>query len=392
MSSNWAELETFLAVFARPFDHNVCGRLCDPFYSPLLVYRIFALQAVNVAPSPGSKRASMGKYMRKGKGVGKMAVIEEALGVRTRARALALQRGSKQVTAHTHGSAGVEKQLETCASMECCVPSLPLQGENPSVQPDTNYMELRSRRFEKVHGRIAEEVPLQSNTLSRKHLSRSSDSGEESLKVHSSSEGSLQHDKRGLSRQASSRQVSLQSSAVDAGGVIPRRVTPTASTSNSVSVSARKPLGILTRHQRQTLTRLAGRDNIEVEADVELSSQAALDLNPEGEQFFGESPMVAGPSNKDRHRRRTRESTPDSYAWSVEAPGSTSRTRRARRSQGRSLSAPPFNRANEAPSTSEIEAFFQGAEQQERRRFIERYNFDPVSERPLRGRYEWTNT
>ncbi|KAI5061197.1 hypothetical protein GOP47_0023702 [Adiantum capillus-veneris] len=262
----------------------------------------------------------MGKYMRKGKGVGKMAVIEEALGVRTRARALALQRDSKQ-------------------------------DGNVGLQPPTDYMELRSRRFEKASARVGEESPSQPHKeLFQKHLSSSKD---ESFKLHGSPRASKQHDARGVSR---------------------------------------KPVGILTRHQRQALAQLAGPDNMEVEAQVEHSRRADLDFNAEVEQFFGESPMVAGPSSKDRHRRRTRESTPDSYAWSMEAPGSTSRTRRARRSQGRSLSAPPFNRANEAPSTSEIEAFFQGAEQQERRRFIERYNFDPANERPLRGRYEWTNT
>ncbi|MCO5577461.1 hypothetical protein L7F22_031293 [Adiantum nelumboides] len=330
----------------------------------------------------------MGKYMRKGKGVGKMAVIEEALGVRTRARALALQRDSKQGLTHTRGQAEVDKQHEICASMECCVPSLPLQEEDVGVLPQTNYMELRNRRFEKVSSRVGEEVASQARPeLFCKRLSKSSSSNSESYKERKSPQASLQHAARGVSRQ-----VSLQSSAVDAGGVNLKRVTPTASTSDSVSLSARKPLGILTRHQRQALAQLAGPDTMEVEAKVELSSRADIDFNAEGEQFYGESPMVVGPSNKDRHRRRTRESTPDSYAWSMEAPGSTSRTRRARRNQGRSLSAPPFNRANEAPSSSEIEAFFQGAEQQERRRFIERYNFDPVSERPLRGRYEWTNT
>mgnify|MGYP006962898444 FL=1 len=77
-----------------------------------------------------------------------------------------------------------------------------------------------------------------------------------------------------------------------------------------------------------------------------------------------------------QRRGGTRESTPDSYIRSMEAPGSTSRSRHPHRGvvggQSRSLSAPPFDRAHEAPSSSEIEAFFQGAEQQERRKFIKR--------------------
>lgn len=335
----------------------------------------------------------MGKYMRKGKGVGKLAVIEEALGVRTRARALALRRDSKQddskqAVTHTSTSSDSVKQHETCFT-----PPLPLQGA--MVPTQGNYMELRSRRFEKVSRcsftRVEEEAQntsLQPNDkLLQKQLSKCSNSDDESSKMHIPPRSSFACPEVGI--RGGTRQVSLQSSAVDAGGVIPRRVTPTASTSNSVSMSARQPLGILTRHQRQALASLASQEDMEVEAEVK---QTDVEMNAEGEQFFGESPMIAGPSDKNRHRRRTRESTPDSYAWSMEAPGSTSRTRRAGRSQGRSLSAPPFNRANAAPSTSEIEAFFQGAEQQERRRFIERYNFDPVSERPLRGRYEWTST
>ncbi|KAH7307578.1 hypothetical protein KP509_22G066400 [Ceratopteris richardii] len=331
----------------------------------------------------------MGKYMRKGKGVGKIAAIEEALGVRTRARALALQRdSSRQVTPRAHEPIEAPKQLDSCARMECCMPPLAFEGSRTNTHCETDYMELRNRRFEKIYSKTGQEVRVESDSVACEHVSGSSKTAE-SLKA-SESVGASIH--RGV-REALSRQVSLQSSAaVDAGGDMRRRVTPTASTSNSVSMSARKPTGILTRHQRQALASLLSTESMEIEAELEPSSRANLELNGEqGEQFFGESHMVAGP-HKDRHRRRTRESTPDSYAWSMEAPGSTSRTRRGGRNQCRSLSAPPFNRGNEAPSTSEIEAFFQGAEQQERRRFIERYNFDPVSERPLRGRYEWTNT
>ncbi|ESQ37123.1 hypothetical protein EUTSA_v10002666mg [Eutrema salsugineum] len=41
------------------------------------------------------------------------------------------------------------------------------------------------------------------------------------------------------------------------------------------------------------------------------------------------------------------------------------------------------------PSSSEIESFFAFAEQQQQRFFIEKYNFDIVSENPLPGRYDW---
>ncbi|MFQ6627310.1 hypothetical protein Gotur_005943 [Gossypium turneri] len=41
------------------------------------------------------------------------------------------------------------------------------------------------------------------------------------------------------------------------------------------------------------------------------------------------------------------------------------------------------------PSTQEMEEFFVYAEQQQHRRFIERYNFDIVNDLPLQGRYDW---
>lgn len=41
------------------------------------------------------------------------------------------------------------------------------------------------------------------------------------------------------------------------------------------------------------------------------------------------------------------------------------------------------------PSTQEMEEFVVYAEQQQHRRFIEKYNFDIVNDLPLQGRYEW---
>ncbi|KAK5813457.1 cyclin-dependent kinase inhibitor 3-like [Gossypium arboreum] len=41
------------------------------------------------------------------------------------------------------------------------------------------------------------------------------------------------------------------------------------------------------------------------------------------------------------------------------------------------------------PSTQEMEEFFVYAEQQQHRRFMEKYNFDIVNDLPLQGRYEW---
>ncbi|KAJ0240189.1 Cyclin-dependent kinase inhibitor 4 [Hirschfeldia incana] len=41
------------------------------------------------------------------------------------------------------------------------------------------------------------------------------------------------------------------------------------------------------------------------------------------------------------------------------------------------------------PSTPDMDRFFSGAEEEQQRQFIEKYNFDPVNEQPLPGRFEW---
>ncbi|WOH08276.1 hypothetical protein DCAR_0727714 [Daucus carota subsp. sativus] len=41
------------------------------------------------------------------------------------------------------------------------------------------------------------------------------------------------------------------------------------------------------------------------------------------------------------------------------------------------------------PTPHEFEAFFSEAEESQRQQFIKKYNFDPLEEKPLPGRYEW---
>ncbi|KAH0457183.1 hypothetical protein IEQ34_015090 [Dendrobium chrysotoxum] len=41
------------------------------------------------------------------------------------------------------------------------------------------------------------------------------------------------------------------------------------------------------------------------------------------------------------------------------------------------------------PSTHEMEEFFAGSERLQQRTFMEKYNFDPVNDCPIPGRYEW---
>ncbi|XWS36559.1 hypothetical protein CRYUN_Cryun20dG0095000 [Craigia yunnanensis] len=85
--------------------------------------------------------------------------------------------------------------------------------------------------------------------------------------------------------------------------------------------------------------------------------------------------------------RSTRESTPCSLMKDSETmatPGSTTK-RRSSSTQRRG-----WNDVQRLmPTTHEMDEFFACAEQQQRRQFIEKYNFDIVNDLPLPGRYEW---
>eukprot|EP00252_Welwitschia_mirabilis_P011961 TRINITY_DN2659_c0_g1_i2.p1 TRINITY_DN2659_c0_g1~~TRINITY_DN2659_c0_g1_i2.p1 ORF type:complete len:202 (-),score=41.10 TRINITY_DN2659_c0_g1_i2:1138-1743(-) len=88
----------------------------------------------------------MGKYMRKGKGVGEVAVMEVStqgvsLGVRTRARTLASQRSEHKRLASTRSSSSKQQQQQ---QQPRCLES------SSSMQGHTCYMELRSRKLQKI--------------------------------------------------------------------------------------------------------------------------------------------------------------------------------------------------------------------------------------------------
>ncbi|GAV59021.1 CDI domain-containing protein [Cephalotus follicularis] len=87
--------------------------------------------------------------------------------------------------------------------------------------------------------------------------------------------------------------------------------------------------------------------------------------------------------------RSTRESTPCSLIRepdTIRTPGSTTRpttisTETKRRTQN--------STHRQIPTAHEMDEFFSGAEEERLKQFIEKYNFDPVKEKPLPGRYEW---
>ncbi|CAN6715912.1 unnamed protein product [Malus baccata var. baccata] len=86
--------------------------------------------------------------------------------------------------------------------------------------------------------------------------------------------------------------------------------------------------------------------------------------------------------------RTTRQSTPCSLIWdpdTIRTPGSTTRptssaeaNRRIQNSSQRHI-----------PTAHDMNEFFAGAEEEMQKKFIEKYNYDPVNDKPLPGRYEW---
>ncbi|KAL6189623.1 hypothetical protein ACLB2K_041009 [Fragaria x ananassa] len=86
--------------------------------------------------------------------------------------------------------------------------------------------------------------------------------------------------------------------------------------------------------------------------------------------------------------RTTRESTPCSLIRdpdTIRTPGSTTRptnsadtNRRIQNSSQRHI-----------PTAHDMDEFFAGAEEEQQKQFIDKYNFDPVNDKLLPGRYEW---
>ncbi|XP_076922349.1 cyclin-dependent kinase inhibitor 4-like [Bidens hawaiensis] len=86
--------------------------------------------------------------------------------------------------------------------------------------------------------------------------------------------------------------------------------------------------------------------------------------------------------------RTTRETTPCSLIRNpnnINTPGSSTKSTRPTEIDYRVLNTTP----KPIPSTSEVDEFFMGPEKQQQQLFIEKYNFDPVNDKPLHGRYEW---
>uniref|UniRef100_A0A0V0I0S3 Putative cyclin-dependent kinase inhibitor 4-like n=1 Tax=Solanum chacoense TaxID=4108 RepID=A0A0V0I0S3_SOLCH len=90
----------------------------------------------------------------------------------------------------------------------------------------------------------------------------------------------------------------------------------------------------------------------------------------------------------DGRERTSRESTPCNLIRdpdNIPTPGSSTRPNNASEANGRE----PTSAQRIIPTAHEMNDFFAGTEEKQQKQFIEKYNFDPVNDKPLPGRYKW---
>lgn len=117
---------------------------------------------------------------------------------------------------------------------------------------------------------------------------------------------------------------------------------------------------------------------------LRLASQQHHQEKLDGEEAsFGENVL-----DFEGRERSTRESTPCSLIRdpdTVRTPGSTTRPTCSAEARRRT----EHTARRQIPTAHEMDEFFAESEKAQQRQFIEKYNFDPVNEKPLPGRYEW---
>ncbi|KAF8108779.1 hypothetical protein N665_0104s0094 [Sinapis alba] len=90
--------------------------------------------------------------------------------------------------------------------------------------------------------------------------------------------------------------------------------------------------------------------------------------------------------------RTTRESTPCSLMRKPEtitSPGSSRKLNNGISDNSNEREESFSGSRGQLPTTPEMDEFFSGAEEEQQKQFIDKYNFDPVNEQPLPGRFEW---
>lgn len=275
----------------------------------------------------------MGKYIRKAKAAGELAVMEatqSSLGVRTRAKTLASQRLQKSPPATATATAPATAQ-----------PPTPPPPPAAAASCSGSYLQLRSRRLPKPPILVR---PSHYSKRQRKVVGPSAKSPGRASSPNPRARSRL--------RVGSMESVGSFLSNSEGGG---------GDKSKGGGEEAKD-------------------EGNAAENDNECSSNADLGV---GEASFGDNVLEF-----EGRERSTRESTPCSLIRDPEAvrtPSSTTRpttltetNRRIHNVDGRHI-----------PTTHEMDEFFAGAEEEQQKIFIEKYNFDPVNDKPLPGRFEW---
>ncbi|CAK9174316.1 unnamed protein product [Ilex paraguariensis] len=259
----------------------------------------------------------MGKFMRKSKTTGERALVEASLGVRTRAKTLALRRLKKSAAA----------PLSTAAAV---------------ADSDGSYLQLRSRRLEKpqivvanIDAKRQRQHPKQSNLPNpRQEKVNQNPSSKTSsrLRVGSSANSGSFGEENGC-MQAGDKMVGKEEGCLDT-------------------------------------------DNQEID-NKEESGDRVLEAS------FGENMFEF-----EGRERSARETTPFSLIRdpdNIRTLGSTTSPTSSTEANGIIQNS----MERHIPMALEMEEFFAGAEKEQQRQFVEKYNFDLVNEKPLLGRYEW---
>ncbi|KAB1213693.1 Cyclin-dependent kinase inhibitor 3 [Morella rubra] len=151
----------------------------------------------------------------------------------------------------------------------------------------------------------------------------------------------------------------------------------------SLGAASDEPVSLGPKYDKEEAEKVVGgAEEEDIQEKKEKCSNNNVDFGVE-EASFGENVL-----EYEGRERSTRESTPCSLIRdpdTVQAPCSTTRptcsTEANRRNQN--------TMRRHIPTSQEMDEFFAAAEEEQQRQFIEKYNFDPVNEKPLQGRYEW---
>ncbi|XP_066370639.1 cyclin-dependent kinase inhibitor 4-like [Miscanthus floridulus] len=113
------------------------------------------------------------------------------------------------------------------------------------------------------------------------------------------------------------------------------------------------------------------------------TAAAAAAAKEEVEASYGENML-----GLEAMERNTREMTPCSLINSemIGTPRTPGSTTRSSHSSHRRVKAPPVQAV---PSSREMNEYFAAEQRRQQQAFIDKYNFDPVNDCPLPGRFEW---